>query len=156
MGWVAGHNLDFQAWESGLHPAALESPSQGQWVAIRPQLVGKYVPSVHPFNVSRIDRTSYIVCSGHQWKNEGLSGMCAWWLPGRDKRHRAPYHGLGVMMAHLHVALPATTWSKGGRRDSLNLLPPTCQKSDSGLHPQSVLQMWQLKACRGLRTTSSH
>lgn len=36
VGWAAGHSLDFQAWESGLHLAALESPSQGQWVEIRP------------------------------------------------------------------------------------------------------------------------
>lgn len=91
-----------------------------------------------------IDRTSYIVCSGHQWRSERLLGMCAWWLPGRDKHNNAPYHGLGVMLVHLHVALPATAWSNGGQRDSVNL-PSTSQRSDSGLHPQCVLQMWQLR-----------
>lgn len=155
MGCAAGGNLEWQAWESGLYHAALESASQGQWVEIRAQLAGMYVPSVHPFDVSRIARTSYIVCSGHQWRNEGLSGTYARWLPGRDKHNNAPYHGLGVMLAHLHVALPATTWSKGGQRDSLKL-PSNRQRSDSGLHPQSVLEMWQLGACRGLPATSSH
>lgn len=54
VGWAAGHSLDWQAWESGLHPAALESPSQGQGLA------GMFLSSVHPLNVSRIDRTAIL------------------------------------------------------------------------------------------------
>lgn len=61
VGWAAG-SLQ-QAWEFGLQPATLENPSQGQ--------------CVHPFNTSRIDVTSCVVCSGHKWRNERFPGMCA-------------------------------------------------------------------------------
>lgn len=96
--WVGqlGQGPEDHILESGHHPAALESPSQGRWVRVGTQLASRWVPPAHPYNVSRADGTSCVVFSGTSGEGRNIWDLCTEKFLAETSTDNATYHWLGV------------------------------------------------------------
>lgn len=96
--WVGqlGQGPEDHILESGHHPAALESPSQGRWVRAGAQLASRWVPPAHPYDVSRADGTSCVVFSGTSGEGRNIWDLCTEKFLAETSTDNATYHWLGV------------------------------------------------------------